>query len=475
MPYYALRDMALVIRNTLTGTDELFKKSKKPLKMFVCGPTVYGPAHIGHARVEITFDAFARYLRESGYGLTYVQNVTDVDDKIIEAAKAEGVSPTALARHWEKEYVAVMKTLRVTSVDRRARASAFIKEIQEQVARLIKRGYAYETGNGVYFEVRKFKEYGALSKQDLDATRPHYRIEPDPEKRDPLDFALWKRTGKDDGISWKSPWGEGRPGWHIEDTAITEKLLGQQYDIHGGGLDLKFPHHESEIAQQEAASGKSPFVRAWMHVGLVLAAKGEKMSKSLKNFLLVEDFLKKDSVDVLRFMFLSAHYRSPVNYSERLVLQSRAALRTVAEFLGKLDFVAVSGKAGAVSRAVSGDIAKCEKAFSSAMDADFNTPQAFAALFSFMNGHGKSVWTLSRAEAAAVRSFLLKKCSVFGLAFKSSAAPASVRALLRKREIARIGKDFAAADAVRKEIADAGYAVEDTPIGPHLVALGSRL
>ncbi len=460
--------MPLVIHNTLTGTNEAFKKSKKPIKMFVCGPTVYGPAHIGHARVEITFDAFARYLREAGYALTYVQNVTDVDDKIINAAREAHMSPVALARNFEKEYVAVMKTLRVTSVDRRARASAFIKEIQDQIIRLIAKGYAYETENGVYFEVRTFADYGTLSGQDLDATRPHYRIEPDPKKKDPLDFALWKRTDKDDGISWKSPWGEGRPGWHIEDTAITEKLLGQQYDIHGGGLDLKFPHHESEIAQQEAASGKKPFVRAWMHVGMVLSAKGEKMSKSLKNFLLVEDFLKKNSVDVLRFMFLSAHYRSPVNYSEGLVTQSRAALATISEFLGKLDFVAVSGKAGAVSRSVSGAIAKCEKDFAMAMDEDFNTPQAIGAVFSFINGCGKSVWGLSRAEAAAVRSFLLKKFSVFGLVFKSSAAPASVRALLRKREIARIGKDFAAADAVRVEISKTGYAVEDTPIGPHL-------
>lgn len=464
--------MALVIHNTLTEKDEVFKKSKKPLKMFVCGPTVYGPAHIGHARVEITFDSFARYLREAGYGLTYVQNVTDVDDKIINAAKDEGVSPIALARHWEKEYIAVMKTLRITSVDRRVRASAFIKEIQGQIIRLIAKGYAYETANGVYFEVRKFADYGALSKQDLDAVRPHYRIEPDPKKKDPLDFALWKRTDKDDGISWKSPWGEGRPGWHIEDTAITEKLLGQQYDIHGAGLDLKFPHHESEIAQQEAASGKKPFVRAWMHVGLV-TAKGEKMSKSLKNFLLVEEFFKKHSVDVLRFMFLSAHYRSPINYSEELVGQSRAALSTVGEFLGKLDTVVVSGKAGAVSRTVAGAITKCEKAFVAAMESDFNTPQAIGVLFAFINGMAVSVWGLTRAEAATVRSFLLKKLSVFGLVFKSSAVPASVRALVRKREIARISKDFAAADAVRAEITKAGYTVEDTPIGPHLVPYAS--
>jgi cysteinyl-tRNA synthetase len=462
--------MALVIHNTLSGRNETFKKGRKPLKMFVCGPTVYGPAHIGHARVEIVFDAFARYVRAAGYSLTYIQNITDVDDKILIAARNAHISSVAFARQNEKEYMAIMKELRVTSVDRRARASAFIKEIQAQIARLIKKGYAYETENGVYFEVRKFKKYGALSRQDLDATRPHYRIEPDPKKKDPLDFALWKRFSKADGICWPSPWGDGRPGWHIEDTAITEKLLGQQYDIHGGGLDLKFPHHESEIAQQEAASGKAPFVRAWMHVGLVLSASGDKMSKSLKNFLLVEDFLKEYSVDVLRFMFLAAHYRSPLNYSPRLVAQSKAALKTIADFLSRLDFVISHGGAGAVSRASALGIAGTEKAFNAAMEDDFNTPQAIGVLFAFMNGHGASLWGMSRADASAARSFLLKKFSLFGLVFKAPSVPARVRALARKRELARIAKDFGAADAARKEIDVCGFTVEDTPIGPHIVA-----
>ena len=463
--------MALVIHNTLTGKGEIFKKSTKPLKLFVCGPTVYGPAHIGHARVEIVFDVFVRYARDAGYRLTYIQNITDVDDKIIAKAHEEGIAPLAFARQWEKEYLLAMKDLRVTSVDRRARASSFIKEIQEQIARLIAKGFAYETSSGVYFEVRKFADYGKLSKQDLDAVRHHYRIDPDPEKKDPLDFAVWKRVKAGENISWKSPWGEGRPGWHIEDTAITEKLLGQQYDIHGGGLDLKFPHHESEIAQQEAASGKKPFVRAWMHVGMVMTVKGEKMSKSLKNTLTIAEFLKKNSVDVLRFMFMSAHYRSPINYSAGVVAQSAAALVTIHEFLGKLDFIAITGKAGTVARPVATAIAKCERAWSAAMDDDFNTPQAIGALFSFMNGHGASLWSISRAEAVATRSFLLKKLAVFGLVFKVQAASVAAKTLLRKREIARIGGDFKSADAVRKEIESLGYAVEDTPIGPHLVSL----
>ncbi len=464
--------MALVIHNTLSGSGELFKKSKKPLKMFVCGPTVYGPAHIGHARVEIVFDVFARYLRESGYKLTYIQNITDVDDKIIARAHEEDMSPLALARDFEKEYLLAMKDARVTSVDRRPRASSFIKEMQEQIARLIQKGFAYETAHGVYFEVRKFADYGKLSKQDLDATRPHYRIEPDPLKKDPLDFVLWKRT-KDEGISWKSPWGEGRPGWHIEDTAITEKLLGQQYDIHGGGLDLKFPHHESEIAQQEAASGKKPFVRAWMHVGMV-TIEGQKMSKSRDNFLTIQDFLKKNSVNVMRLMFMSAHYRSPLAYSEGACVQAVAALGTMSEFLGKLDFIAIAGKAGTISRAIATAIAQCDRAFTDAMDDDFNTPRAIGALFSLINAESGALWGRSRAESAALRNFLLKKLSVFGFVFKGSAAPALVKALARKREIARIAKDFKIADTVRKEIESLGYGVEDTPIGPRLFPLKTK-
>ena len=274
--------MALCIQDTLSGKKKPLRKSKKAVKMFVCGPTVYGPAHIGHARVEAIFDSFARHARDSGYALTYVQNITDVDDKIIDAAREAGIAPQALARRYEKEYLADMKALRIVSVDRRARASDFIDEIQGQIARLMKKGFAYRTSSGVYFEVRKFKPYGALSKQDLDALRPGWRIEPDAEKKDHLDFSLWKNSVALDEVGWPSPWGRGRPGWHIEDTAITEKLLGQQYDIHGGGNDLKFPHHESEIAQQEAASGKTPFVLAWMHVGF-LSIGGATMSKSLHN------------------------------------------------------------------------------------------------------------------------------------------------------------------------------------------------
>lgn len=458
--------MALRIYDTLSGDFHTIRKSKKPIKMFVCGPTVYGPAHIGHARVEVIFDVFARLLRLRGHSLLYVQNITDVDDKIIDRAKEEGISPQALARREEAAYLADMKSLGIVSVDRRARASAFIPQIRAQIARLMERGLAYETKNGVYFEVRKFARYGALSRQDLGAVRHGYRIEPDPEKRDPMDFALWKKSKDASEIGWPSPWGRGRPGWHIEDTAITETLLGQQYDIHGGGNDLKFPHHESEIAQQEGASGKAPFVKAWMHVGF-LTIGGQKMSKSLKNSIEVAEFLEGDSADILRLMFMGSHYRSPVNYTEGLLLQTRAAMLTLRTFLARLDIVALRGAAAEVSpRVISSFLSPHEKAFDAAIDDDFNTPGALGVLFSFVHACEKRMFSMSRAEAHAARNFTVKRLALFGIMLKQAPVPVFVRALARKRETLRLAKDWDGADRVRREIEIAGYGLEDTPLGP---------
>ncbi len=463
--------MALTLFDTLSAEATVIRKQKKPLKMFVCGPTVYGPAHIGHARVEIVFDVLARYIRESGYALSYIQNITDVDDKIIARAKEDGVSPQTIAKKFEVAYVRDMKALGVVGVDRRARASEFIKEIIAQAKRLEEKGFAYATPEGLYFDVRKFKGYGALSRQDLDALRHGYRIEPDPLKHDPLDFALWKKTDGTEGIGWKSPWGYGRPGWHIEDTAITEKLFGQQYDIHGGGLDLKFPHHEAEIAQQEAVSGKRPFVRVWMHVGLVMMGEA-KMSKSLKNFVTVEEFLKSYGPAVYRFIILSAHYRSPLQYTEEVVSQAVSALRTVREFLARLDLVAVRGDTREVSaRVLASLVLPHEKAFKTAMDADFNTPEALAALFVFMNGLEHDFWKMPRTSAIEARKFLVKHFALFGFMFKKASIPAPVAALVKKREVLRAAVDFKGADAARTEISIAGYAVTDTPLGPLIIPL----
>ncbi|MEK7146691.1 MAG: cysteine--tRNA ligase, partial [Patescibacteria group bacterium] len=282
--------MALKIYNTLSGKKESLKKpANRALKLFVCGPTVYDYSHIGHARTYLFFDIFARYLKSLGFKTFYLQNITDIDDKIINRANREKKNISAVARFFEKEYYRDMKTLAVESVDCYGKAGDFIKEIQRQIQTLVKKGFAYKTKNGVYFEVKKFKNFGKLSRQNLNALRPGWRIEPDPGKKDPLDFALWKFS--EQKPYWPSLWGKGRPGWHIEDTAITGKIFGSQYDLHGGGNDLKFPHHEAEIAQAESASGKKPFVKIWLHTGFLLV-NGEKMSKSLGNFITIKDFLK---------------------------------------------------------------------------------------------------------------------------------------------------------------------------------------
>ena len=321
------------IYNTLSGKKEVVRASKRPLKFFVCGPTVYDYSHIGHARTYVAFDIAVRWLEFSGFKVFYLQNITDVDDKIINRAKSENKNPLALARFFEKEYLKDMKSLGVVSVDKYARAAGHLKEIKRQIAALLKKGFAYRTKSGVYFEVKKFGGYGKLSRQNLEETRRGWRIEPDPEKKDRLDFALWKNRQAGE-LAWPSPWGAGRPGWHIEDTAIAEKFFGPQYDIHGGAVDLKFPHHESEIAQAEAASGKKPFVKIWMHTGFLLAG-GEKMSKSSGNFITIRDFLKNRDAAALRLLIASRHYRSPLDYEESLAENAENSLRTIGSFWKK--------------------------------------------------------------------------------------------------------------------------------------------
>ena len=450
------------IFNTLTEKKEDLPEKKK-LNLFVCGPTVYDFSHIGHARTYIAFDNIVRYLRSRKIKVFYLQNITDVDDKIIDRARLQKTAPKTIARSFEKEYYRDMKALGVSTVDRYARASDFIKEIQKQIARLIKKGFAYQTGSGVYFEVKKFSDYGKLSKQNLEALRPGYRIEPDPEKKDSLDFALWKIKKGDDEPSWLSPWGEGRPGWHIEDTAISEAFFGPQYDLHGGAVDLKFPHHESEIAQQEAASGKKPFVAIWLHTGFLLI-NGEKMSKSLGNFLTIRDFLKQHSPETLRFLVASHHYRSPINYELAATKQAAASLQTLRQTIAKLYR---ADKKGGLSAAVAKHLKTSEQQFTEAMADDFNTPDALASLFTLINRIQPQFWQLTSQEAKGIISFLTANLRIFGIIIKKPAAiPAPVKALLQKRELSRVHKQFTQADALRKAIEALGYIIEDTPNGP---------
>ena len=370
----------MFIYNTMSRSKEQFNPIKpNRVKLFVCGPTVYDDSHIGHGRTYIAFDCIARFLRYQGYSLFYLQNITDVDDKVIKRAREKGTDPLVLAREYERRYLADMKALGVKNVNLYARATEHVPEIIVQIKILLEKGFAYETETGVYFEESKFPDFGKLSRRKLEDLTVH-RVDPDPSKRSPGDFALWKKIDKQP--SWDSPWGRGRPGWHIEDTAITEEYFGSQYDIHGGGLDLIFPHHEAEIAQMESASGLKPMVRCWMHTGF-LNVKGEKMSKSLGNFITIRELLQRWDGDVFRFLVLSTHYRSPIDFGEEALIQAHNSLERVRKTLKKLDELLKSNLDDEGSSNVKNIEIwdEAHKKFIEAMEDDFNTPQALSVLF----------------------------------------------------------------------------------------------
>lgn len=402
----------------------MLKLSKK-INLFVCGPTTYDFSHLGHARTYIVFDMIVKYLRNKGRKVFYLQNITDIDDKIIKRAKQEKIPWKTLARKFEKEYLKDMKTLKVDSVTKYARATTHIKEIINQVKRLEQKGFAYKLKDGIYFDISKFKDYGKLSGRTiLQAEDGVSRIDESKQKRNKGDFCLWKKS-KTGEPKWKSPFGfDGRPGWHIEDTAITEKYFGPQYDIHGGGRDLMFPHHEAEIAQMETISGKSPLVKYWLHTGF-LTVEGRKMSKSLGNFITIQDFLKKETPETLRMLIFSSHYRSPIDFSKKAILQARKNLAKLNTFpIGKVEI-------------------------SKAMDDDFNTPEAFAAIFKAKK------WTLEIE-------------TIFGIARQDIKIPEKIKKLVQKREQARKQKNWKQSDALRKQITKLGWQIEDTPKGPKI-------
>jgi cysteinyl-tRNA synthetase len=429
--------------------DSLSEKKKKvvqpnkgDLKLFVCGPTVYDDTHIGHARTYIVFDALVKYLRSQKIKIFYLQNITDIDDKIINRAKLKKQDPKELAQQFEKEYQQDMKALGINSVDKYARASTHMAQIKKQISTLIKKGFAYETDNGVYFEIKKFPRYGQLSKQNLNELRAGWRIEPDLQKKDPMDFALWKKTDMD--WHFNSPWGKGRPGWHIEDTAISEKYLGSQYDLHGAAVDLKFPHHESEIAQQEAASGKKPFVKIWLHAGFLLV-NGEKMSKSTGNFITIKDFLKKYPANVMRMIVLSNHYRSPINYTHKTAEQQQAALDRIFNF-----FRTVTLKKE--PKSLTALIKKADKQFIAALESDFHTPKALAVIFSFISKAPKTKKS---------KQWISDKLKTLGFDFKIPKPTMKVNKMIKEREQLRQQKQYEEADKLRKKMEVLGFLVED--------------
>jgi cysteinyl-tRNA synthetase len=393
--------------------------------LFVCGPTVYDYSHLGHARTYVVFDVLAKYLRWTGKEVFYLQNITDVDDKIINRAREEGTSQSTLARRFEAEYFRDMKSLGIDAVSYYARATTHIPEIIGQIQRLVDRGVAYITESGVYFNLDTFGHNGELSGQER-AQRVS-RVS-DATKHDSLDFALWK-LGEFGEYTWDSPWGRGRPGWHIEDTAISEKYFGQQYDIHGGGLDLIFPHHEAEIAQMESLEGKHPMVRYWMHTGF-LTVKGAKMSKSLGNFITIRDALRTWNKDVLRYFILLSHYRSPLQATDE-------GFANAAKGLDHIRAIATNDK---------GADAEGRRAFIEAMESDLNTPMALAAIQK-LAGSG---------DLEALREY----GQILGINFlKETSAPLSVLQDIRAE--LRAQKQFAVADLIRERMVAAGITVTD--------------
>lgn len=458
------------IYNTMTRKkEELVPLVPGQISMYACGPTVYNYFHIGNARPFIVFDTLRRYLEYRGYNVRFVQNFTDIDDKMIRRANEEGTTVKELGERFIKEYYHDADALGVRRASVNPRATEHIGEIVALVRTLIEKGHAYATPDGdVYFSVRSFPGYGKLSGQNIDDLENGARVDPDEAKRDPLDFALWKAE-KPGEPSWDSPWGKGRPGWHIECSAMSMSILGETFDIHGGGQDLIFPHHENEIAQSEAASGH-PFARYWMHNGYI-NVDNQKMSKSLNNFFTVRDIAKEFDLEAVRMFMLSVQYRNPVNFSREMILQSQSALerlRTAKERLAEAQTIA--GET-AEDAAFTAQLEEFKTRFCDAMDDDLNTADAIGVLFDFARAANTFV-TEPRGKAAveAGRALFDELTRVLGLLTheKAEEFPAEAIALLEERQAARKAKNFARADEIRDALKEMGFVVEDTANGPKL-------
>ena len=460
------------IYNTMTRKkEELVPLVPGQIRMYACGPTVYNYFHIGNARPFIVFDTLRRYLEYKGFQVTFVQNFTDIDDKMIRRAHEEGTTVAELGERFIAEYYRDADALGIERASANPRATQHIGEIISLVQKLIDGGHAYAADNGdVYFAVRSFPGYGKLSGQNIDDLENGARVDPTEQKRDPLDFALWKGE-KPGEPAWDAPWGRGRPGWHIECSAMSMAILGESFDIHAGGQDLIFPHHENEIAQSEAATGK-PFARYWMHNGYI-NVDNQKMSKSLGNFFTVRDIAKEFDLEAVRMFMLSVHYRNPVNFSRELIQQAEAALtrlRTARERLEEAQRVQATAEDAAFTASLDGFRAR----FEAAMDDDLNTADAIGVLFDLVRLCNTFV-TEPRGGAAidAAKALFDQLTGVLGLLQhkQEEAMPEEALRLLDERQQARKAKDFARADAIRDQLKEMGYAVEDTAQGPKLKKL----
>lgn len=452
------------VYSTMTRQKEELKVTNNKIKLFVCGPTVYDYSHIGHARTYISFDVIVRYLKHEGYSVFYLQNITDIDDKIIKRAKENNEDPLELSHRFEKEYLKDMETLNVSNVNFYARATEHMNEIINQIQDLIDKGYAYDTETGVYFDVSKFEDFGKLSNRNLDDLQ-NTRIQIDSTKKDPKDFALWKK--QDEQPYWESLWGNGRPGWHIEDTAITEAYFGPQYDIHGGGLDLIFPHHDAEIAQMEASSGKEPLVEYWMHTGF-LNVSGEKMSKSLGNFITIKELLEIVTPEVYRFFVLSTHYRSPIDFSEDTLKQAENSLKRI-QNTGKIIIDKLTEDNLPEGKVLDEDLELFKEEFFNAMNNDFNTPIALSNLFDFTHKINKAISSneVSRNTLNNIVETFKDIESILGFDIiveddmVSDVSGDLLNIITEIREDLRSKKDWDLADKIRDELANLDITLED--------------
>ena len=463
------------IYNTMTRKKEEFVPiDENEIKMYVCGPTVYNYIHIGNARPAVVFDTMRRYMEYKGKNVKFVQNFTDVDDKIINKSLEEGVSAREISEKYIGEYFRDAEALNLKKATVHPKVTENMDEIIAFVKALVEKGYAYEADGDVYYRTRRFGGYGRLSGQNIEDLEAGARISVGEKKEDPLDFALWKARKIDGEPAWESPWGFGRPGWHIECSAMSNKYLGETIDIHGGGQDLAFPHHENEIAQTEAYTGKK-FSNYWMH-NAYITIDNEKMSKSKGNFFTVRDILKRYTGEEIRYFLLSGHYRNPINFSEELMTQSRNALGRMHNAKQNLEHLIRNGS-DLMTEAESAELEKLGKyrdKFESAMEDDLNTADAISAVFELIRDINTAVKDgASKEFAGGCMELLRELTSVLGILQDEEEDGISdeILALVEERQEARKTKNFARADEIRDILKSKGLAVEDTPQGPRVVKL----
>ena len=464
------------IYNTLTRKKEEFVPIEPgKVKMYVCGPTVYNFFHIGNARPFVVFDTMRKYLEYRGYKVKFVQNFTDVDDKIINRAREEGITAPEVSEKYIEEYYKDAAALNVKKATVHPQVSKTIPDIVKFVEDLIEKGYAYEVDGDVYYRTRKFDGYGKLSGKNIEDLISGARIAVGEQKEDPLDFALWKARKTDDEIAWESPWGMGRPGWHIECSTMAKKYLGETIDIHAGGADLQFPHHENEIAQSEAHNG-CVFANYWMHNGYI-NIDGEKMSKSLGNFRTVRDLLKVYDGEVLRFLILSGHYRGPIDFGEEILTQSKNGLTRMRNAKSNLKHLiaAGSGTMTEAEAAVLKNLGQYREKFMEAMDDDLNTADAISAVFELITAINTAVKDgASKEFAQKALDLLMEPATVLGLLQQETSEEVTevepeIQSLIDERQAARKAKNFARADEIRDILKEKGITLKDTPQGVQII------